>query len=567
VGGSKTGETAKTYASSVEYTPHGGLKQLKLGNGLWEQWGFNARLQPSSIKLGSTLGSNGILGLQLEYGVASGDTCSSIQNNGNLCKQTISGSSFSGTQMYGYDTRNRLTSATETAAWSETYGYDRFGNRWVSARSGLPGLTLMTPTAEAWYKAEKNRIDVAVRTDWAYDLAGNVTAVANQSLQYDAEGRTKQVTRTVAGIPYTSQHFYDGLGQRVRSVNEAGAITRYLYNALGELVGENCQGPCGAVTYGTHYITPDWLGSTRAITSATGATVARYDYTPFGEQILSGYANRGSLWSANLGVTAKFTGKERDGETGLDYFGARYFSGAQGRFTSTDEPLNDQEQSDPQSWNLYSYVRNNPLRFIDPTGRECVTLDNGTTGDNGLGKMCQAVLDADKNKKPDVTVTDFEPPPPLLLAVAQGAQWAAPVTEPRFIAQFYGASVIGGGIGAGAALYAGTGLTTLSIGAARAATLAPLILPTGQKLAQVIARLGQGQQNPQVVLQKLTELRDAAAAAGTAVRGSYIQSGVTIYRVGQDYLTVSGQGKILSYVQNATPGTGVVQRYIELGGK
>ncbi len=99
----------------------------------------------------------------------------------------------------------------------------------------------------------------------------------------------------------------------------------------------------------------------------------------------------------------KFTGKERDAETGLDYFGARYFSGAQGRFTSPDEPLVDQDESDPQSWNLYSYVRNNPLRFIDPTGRECVTLDGGATGDDGKGKMCQAVLDADKNKKPDVT--------------------------------------------------------------------------------------------------------------------------------------------------------------------
>jgi RHS repeat-associated protein len=55
----------------------------------------------------------------------------------------------------------------------------------------------------------------------------------------------------------------------------------------------------------------------------------------------------------------KFTGKERDAETGLDYFGARYFSGAQGRFTSPDAPLADQHPEDPQSWNLYGYVRNN----------------------------------------------------------------------------------------------------------------------------------------------------------------------------------------------------------------
>jgi RHS repeat-associated protein len=64
-----------------------------------------------------------------------------------------------------------------------------------------------------------------------------------------------------------------------------------------------------------------------------------------------------------------FTGKERDAETGLDYFGARYFSAAQGRFTSPDAPLIDQDPADPQSWNLYSYVRNSPLIFTDPTGR------------------------------------------------------------------------------------------------------------------------------------------------------------------------------------------------------
>ncbi|MBL8239731.1 MAG: RHS repeat-associated core domain-containing protein [Bryobacterales bacterium] len=66
--------------------------------------------------------------------------------------------------------------------------------------------------------------------------------------------------------------------------------------------------------------------------------------------------------------SGQFTGKERDAETGLDYFGARYFSGVAGRFTSADAPFADQHPSDPQSWNLYSYVRNNPLRYTDPTG-------------------------------------------------------------------------------------------------------------------------------------------------------------------------------------------------------
>jgi RHS repeat-associated protein len=64
----------------------------------------------------------------------------------------------------------------------------------------------------------------------------------------------------------------------------------------------------------------------------------------------------------------RFTGKERDGETGLDYFGARYFSGAQGRFTGPDPLLNSGRPWEPQSWNRYAYALNNPLRFNNPTG-------------------------------------------------------------------------------------------------------------------------------------------------------------------------------------------------------
>src|SRR5579864_3347896 len=76
-----------------------------------------------------------------------------------------------------------------------------------------------------------------------------------------------------------------------------------------------------------------------------------------------------------------FTGKERDAETGLDYFVARYYPGAQGRFTSPDTPLVDQQPSDPQSWNLFAYVRNNPFRFYDPDGQACKTIigPNGET--------------------------------------------------------------------------------------------------------------------------------------------------------------------------------------------
>jgi RHS repeat-associated protein len=72
---------------------------------------------------------------------------------------------------------------------------------------------------------------------------------------------------------------------------------------------------------------------------------------------------------------AGFSGKERDAETGLDYFGARYFSGAQGRFTGPVNFLNDTTALDPQRWNLYAYARNNPLRYMDPSGEKIYAGD------------------------------------------------------------------------------------------------------------------------------------------------------------------------------------------------
>lgn len=82
-------------------------------------------------------------------------------------------------------------------------------------------------------------------------------------------------------------------------------------------------------------------------------------------------------YDGTLSCASRFTGKERDTETGLDYFGARYYGSNMGRFIQSDLPFADWDFEDPQSLNLYGYVRNNPLRMVDPDGQGAWDLAKG----------------------------------------------------------------------------------------------------------------------------------------------------------------------------------------------
>jgi RHS repeat-associated protein len=110
----------------------------------------------------------------------------------------------------------------------------------------------------------------------------------------------------------------------------------------------------------------DGLGSVRAVSDSAGALIERHDYLPFGDECTTGACATSP--GVGAGQARKFTGKERDAETGLDYFAARYFSAPLGRFTGVD-PLHVRVAFvDPQQWNRYAYARNNPLRYLDPSG-------------------------------------------------------------------------------------------------------------------------------------------------------------------------------------------------------
>jgi RHS repeat-associated protein len=191
----------------------------------------------------------------------------------------------------------------------------------------------------------------------AYDLAGNQTAIGGFAFSYDHEGRVKTSTLNSIQTNYT----YDGNGRRVTK------------------------------STGARYLTADHLGSTRLVTKDDGTPDRRIDYLPFGEFMPATVGGRTTAMKYEAtetlaALTQRFTGKERDAETGLDYFGLRQVSTSQGRFTTTDPNGAGASLFDPQTWNSYSYVNNRPLSYIDPDGDIPIPVITGLAG-AGVGAL------------------------------------------------------------------------------------------------------------------------------------------------------------------------------------
>jgi RHS repeat-associated protein len=172
-----------------------------------------------------------------------------------------------------------------------------------------------------------------------------------------------------------------GVGRSGRYVRVQLAGDNYLSLAEVEVMGGTASG------VGVKWLVQDHLGSTRMVVDQSGslAGIRRHDFAPFGEELSAGAAIRsaGNGYSGDS-VRQKFGSKERDIETGLDFFLARYYSSTQGRFTSPDEfqggpielfsiaaspnPTFYADLTNPQSLNKYQYCYNNPLKYTDPDG-------------------------------------------------------------------------------------------------------------------------------------------------------------------------------------------------------
>ena len=379
----------KTYISGIDYAAHGAIEEMTYGGGTVrkQRYCYNNRLQMSGMVVGQNPASNcasadtTLMRLFMGYGAA---------NNGNLESQDIAADGFLVRQNYTYDKLNRLETAIEatlptagSTGWKQTNGYDRWGNRWVSdlTTDTYPANLTAQANSASWFTA-KNRMNLS----GAFDNAGNQTIANGFTLSYDAENRLASAVHG-ANTSKNQVYSYDSDGQRVKQVSGTGGTTLttyFVYDAMGGLAAEyevKTGGyPTPAAQCTTCYLAQDHLGSTRALWDESGVK-ARFDFLPFGEAIAGDRNGRAALtcaagvancYNTPGSLTQKFTGKERDVETGLDYFVARYVSSVQGRFNSPDPLLTSGRPEDAQSWNRFAYVRNNPLRFVDPTGLDWV---------------------------------------------------------------------------------------------------------------------------------------------------------------------------------------------------
>jgi len=195
--------------------------------------------------------------------------------------------------------------------------------------------------------------------------------------QYDGQGnrigkRTIPITTSPATLPSTcdiTQNGYMATNDYVLDQG-GGQMTELAVDASGTATPQHSNVTANGVliaTYdaaGLHFYLNDPLGTRRAQTDAYGVLEQTCQSLPFGDAL-------NCTQSAVAPTEHHFTGKERDSESGNDYFSARYYASTMGRFMAADPSgLDYADQSNPQSFNLYSYVRNNPLSFIDPSGLE-----------------------------------------------------------------------------------------------------------------------------------------------------------------------------------------------------
>ncbi len=217
------------YMGWIGYAPHGGIGLMALGNNLWRAYSYNSRLQLSELQ--DVINNDSTRTLLRQTFTWDTGTSGHSNNNGNLQGVTTLHSGAGLPQpltfndSFGYDNLNRLAwgngkDGSNNLVWAQNFGYDSFGNRWISSSGGTP-VYGNTPTSNVYNG--NNQISGS-----SYDGAGNQTTVNGNTVAYDGENRVASVTSPPNMGGGTETLGYDGLGERVLKAMPGGTNV-YVY--------------------------------------------------------------------------------------------------------------------------------------------------------------------------------------------------------------------------------------------------------------------------------------------------------------------------------------------------
>jgi RHS repeat-associated protein len=332
---------AANLATSITYKPFGGVTGLTYGNGLPGSITYDNQYRITGL----TAGTGGSI-LNLGY--------TGYDYNGNITAITNNLDSTKN-KSFSYDSLDRLATANSTGIWGTlAWTYDGVGNRQTENSNNYT------------YTTGTNKLTNAPGSTFTYDANGNTETEQRTALLTFTYNQNQRLISAVTGTT-TANYVYNGSGQRVKKdVN--GAVTIFHYSLSGQIISESTGTGLITAEYvylngqplakmegtNTYYYHNDHLATPQKMTDSTGAVKWSADYKPFGEATI----DQASTITNNL----RFPGQYYDAETGLHYNYFRDYNSAIGRYYQVD-PIGLRG-----GINLYRYVGDNPVNWIDPWG-------------------------------------------------------------------------------------------------------------------------------------------------------------------------------------------------------
>ena len=349
--------SAVPYVASMTYYSNGALKTIQYGNNTSTSYSYDPRREWLTNVAVSDPQSNPLFSASYSY-----------DSDGLITGMEVANPQTS-TFQYTYDDLHRLTNVqnAQQPNLNQDLHYDAIGNIIYNSLIGDYSYPPSGPNGCGTGIPCKgpHAVLTAGNNSYAYDANGNMISGGGRAIP-DWDYNNLPLTIQVGS--QTTQYMYDAFGNRVQKVAPNVKTTRYFGKFLE-------QGPGGGLAKYYYaggmliarrdenanllYYHADHLGSPRLLTDQAGKVVKRYDYSAFGiETDLTP--------GTQIDEPTGFTGAVNDAETGLIYMGARYYDPSLARFISADSIV--PSAINPQTLNRYSYVYNNPISFIDPTG-------------------------------------------------------------------------------------------------------------------------------------------------------------------------------------------------------